>query len=65
MFGPMRRFSLYMKRRVMASSSSRPYWRGSIWMPPLPPPKGTSAIAVFQVISAASALNRSSDTSRW
>ncbi len=39
--------------------------RGSTRMPPLPPPKGTSAMAVFQVISAASALKRSSETSWW
>ncbi len=65
MFGPIRLLSLYMKRREMFSSSSLPYWRGSIWMPPLPPPNGTSAMAVFQVISAASALKRSRETSRW
>ena len=34
-------------------------------MPPLAPPKGTSAIAVFQVISLASTLKRSSETSWW
>ncbi len=33
--------------------------------PPLAPPKGMSAMAVFQVMSAASALNRSSETSLW
>ena len=34
-------------------------------MPPLAPPNGTSAMAVFQVISAASTLKRSSETSWW
>ena len=33
--------------------------------PPLAPPKGMSTMAVFQVMSAASALKRSSETSLW
>ncbi len=65
MFGPMSPFSRYMNRSVMLSSSSLLYSRGSMRSPPFAPPNGTSAIAVFHVISAASALNRSRLTALW
>jgi len=49
----------------MCSISSLEKAKGSILMPPLAPPKGISAMAVFQVMSAASDLKRSRETSGW
>ena len=49
----------------MRSCSPRESVRGSHWTLPLAPPKGMSTIAVFQVISAASARTSSRSTSGW
>ena len=63
--GPMLLPSAWVNRRVMRSSSVWLYFVGSIWMPPLPPPKGRPAREHFQVIQAASAFTSSWLTWGW
>ena len=55
MVGPMTSLHCSTNARVTRSSSKRLIWLGSQSMPPLAPPKGTSTMAVFQVIRFASA----------
>ena len=56
MSGPMKGIISMVKRRVRRSSSPGDMPRGSQAMPPLPPPKGRSISAHFQVIQMASAV---------
>ena len=56
---------LSMNERATACTSLRSSsWAGQL-TPPLAPPKGTFATAVFQVISEASARTSSMSTSGW
>ena len=63
--GPMTLSILSMNDRVIVSTSSSDNSRAGQLIPPLAPPKGTPTIAVFQVISEASARISSRSTSGW
>ncbi len=52
--GPMKSWICWTNLRVSRSSSPRDSLLGSQFIPPLPPPKGRSTTAVFQVIRLAS-----------
>ena len=54
-----------MKERVIAWSSERSSASAGTLTPPLAPPKGMLATAVFQVISEARARTSSTSTSGW
>ena len=57
--GPMLLPRAWVNRRVMRCSSPSLYFVGSIWIPPLPPPKGRPASEHFHVIHDASAFTSS------
>lgn len=59
---PMRSWIFWVKTRVSLSSSLKLKSRGLHPIPPLAPPYGMSATAVFQVISWASAFTSSGST---
>ena len=63
--GPSTFSILSMNERVIFCSSERSRSPAGQLTPPLAPPKGTSATAVFQVISEASARTSSMSTSGW
>ncbi len=63
--GPMTFSILSMNDRATFWTSTGSSLVGSTFTPPLAPPKGISAIAVFQVISSASARTSSRSTSGW
>jgi hypothetical protein len=61
----MTRSSLSMNWRVIRSVSSGVKSLAGQLMPPLAPPYGIPTIAVFQLMSAASARTSSRSTSGW
>ena len=63
--GPRTFSILSMNERVTFWSSASESFSGSQLTPPLAPPNGTLATAVFQVISEASARTSSTFTSGW
>ena len=63
--GPSTFSILSMNERVIRWSSSGSSWSAGQLTPPLAPPKGTPTIAVFHVISEASARTSSRSTSGW
>jgi hypothetical protein len=63
--GPSTFSTLSMKERVIFWSSERSSCSAGQLTPPLAPPNGTPATAVFQVISEASARISSTSTSGW
>jgi hypothetical protein len=63
--GPSILWILLMNERAIACSSAEPIWSPGQSMPPLAPPNGTPAIAVFHVISIASARTELRSTSGW
>ncbi len=63
--GPRILSILLMKPRATFWTSSLGIWSAGALTPPLAPPKGTPAIAVFQVIIEASARTSSMSTSGW
>jgi len=63
--GPSTFSILSMRERVTDCSSWLSSFFGSTFTPPLAPPKGMPTMAVFQVISSASARTSSSSTSGW
>ncbi len=65
MVGPITSLVCSTKARVTRSSSKTLIDRGSQSMPPLAPPKGTSTMAVFQVIRFARAAAWSSSIVGW
>ena len=64
-YGPMTWWMPLAKRRVIRWSSAGVIGVGSISMPPLAPPNGTSTSAVFHVISDASARTSSRSVVGW
>ncbi len=54
-----------MNERAMVSSSPGSSSSGAQLTPPFAPPKGTFVIAVFHVMSCASARTSSRSTSGW
>jgi hypothetical protein len=63
--GPRIFWILSMNERVIAWSSERSSFSAGTLTPPLAPPKGMFATAVFQVISEARARISSTSTSGW
>ena len=63
--GPSTFSILSMNERVIFCTSERSSWSAGQLTPPLAPPNGTPATAVFQVISEASARTSSMSTSGW
>ena len=63
--GPSTFSILSMKERLIACTSERSSSSAGQFTPPLAPPNGMPAIAVFQVISEASARTSSRSTSGW
>ena len=63
--GPSTFSILDRKERETDCSSALSSWCGSTLIPPLAPPKGMPAMAVFQVMSSARARTSSRSTSGW
>ncbi len=63
--GPRIFSTLSMNERAIFCTSAGSSWSAGQLTPPLAPPKGTPATAVFQVISEASARTSSMFTSGW
>ena len=63
--GPRTFSTLSMNDRVIVWTSERSSWSAGQLTPPLAPPNGTPATAVFQVISEARARISSMSTSGW